>query len=268
MPNKINPGEPIPFSIATNFRELGGYRTRQGRVVRRGCFYRTGALALLQEGEERTRFEALGIKAIFDFRSAQERDKLPDPSFPGAKHYPLSAMILMDGQDVNFDLDSLMRRPMEEIRQNLPPMEQFYEVLPLNNATYREMFRAICEDEVPLLFHCTAGKDRTGMAAALILRMLDVPMETVIADYLVSNHVRGSAIARVKARLADAIRRDPMVETVIDEMMSVREEYLRAAFAVIDRTYPDFESYLEGEYGIGPGKLAELRERYTEPAAD
>lgn len=268
MATEFIPGTPIPFAMATNFRELGGYRTRQGRIVRHGCFYRTGALAMLQEGEERTRFEALGIRAIFDFRSAHERDKLPDPVFPDTAHYPISALVLGDGRDVNFDLDTQMRRPIEEIRQSMPPMTQFYEALPLNNAAYRAMFRSICEGEVPLLFHCTAGKDRTGMAAALILRMLDVPMETVVADYLISNHVRGSTIARVKARLADVIRRDPQVEALIDEMMSVREEYLLAAFDVIYQAYPSFEAYLQGEYGIDGVKLAQLRDRYTCPSDD
>ena len=164
---------------------------------------------------------------------------------------------------MNFDLDSMLNGSVEEAAKAIPDMNLFYRELPLNNPAYRAMFRAICEGETPLLFHCTAGKDRTGVAAALILTMLGVSRDDVMADYLHSNNCRGDAVTRVKARYAAAIRRDPRMEQVIDDLMGVKREYLEVAFAAIEQEYPTFEAYLNGEYGIDAGKLEELRLRYT-----
>ena len=82
---KQTPGTPLPFVLANNFRQLGGYPAWRGRVVRDGCFYRTGALALIQNPEDKARFAQLGIRAVFDFRSEQERDQMPDPAFEGVR---------------------------------------------------------------------------------------------------------------------------------------------------------------------------------------
>ena len=95
------------------------------------------------------------------------------------------------------------------------------------------------------------------------LTMLGVSRDDVMADYLHSNQCRGDAVTRVKARYAAAIRRDPRMERVIDDLMGVKREYLEAAFAAIEQEYPTFEAYLNGEYGIDAGKLEELRLRYT-----
>ena len=260
---KQTPGTPLPFVLANNFRQLGGYPAWRGRVVRDGCFYRTGALALIQNPEDKARFAQLGIRAVFDFRSEQERDQMPDPAFEGVRYCPCSALVAMGGGEVNFDLDSMLNGSVEEAAKAIPNMNLFYRELPLNNPAYRAMFRAICEGETPLLFHCTAGKDRTGVAAALILTMLGVSRDDVMADYLHSNNCRGDAVTRVKARYAAAIRRDPRMEQVIDDLMGVKREYLEAAFAAIEQEYPAFEAYLNGEYGIDAGKLEELRLRYT-----
>lgn len=97
---KQTPGTPLPFALANNFRQLGGYPAWRGRVVRDGCFYRTGALALIQNPEDKARFAQLGIRAVFDFRSEQERDQMPDPTLrsrgcgtaPARPWWPLAAV--------------------------------------------------------------------------------------------------------------------------------------------------------------------------------
>ena len=140
---KQTPGTPLPFVLANNFRQLGGYPAWRGRVVRDGCFYRTGALALIQNPEDKARFAQLGIRAVFDFRSEQERDRMPDPAFEGVRYCPCSALVAIGGGEVNFDLDSMLNGSVEEAAKAIPDMNLFYRELPLNNPAYRAMFRAI-----------------------------------------------------------------------------------------------------------------------------
>ena len=99
------PGAPLPFEACENFRELGGYTGCGGRHVKYSAFYRSPALANIKTPADRARFEALGVRTVFDFRSEKERTLAPDPAFPGVVNIPASAMLAEDGSVVDFDLE-------------------------------------------------------------------------------------------------------------------------------------------------------------------
>ena len=87
------PGAPLPFEACENFRELGGYTGCGGRHVKYGAFYRSPALANIKTPADRARFEALGVRTVFDFRSEKERTLAPDPDFPGVVNIPALSLI-------------------------------------------------------------------------------------------------------------------------------------------------------------------------------
>ena len=174
------PGAPLPFEACENFRELGGYTGCGGRHVKYGAFYRSPALANIKTPADRARFEALGVRTVFDFRSEKERTLAPDPDFPGVVNIPASAMLAEDGSEVDFDLEKLLRSE-DGIRMLTEGVHESYARMPFGNPAYRALFGAIRAGQTPILFHCTAGKDRTGVAAALILKALGVSREDVLA---------------------------------------------------------------------------------------
>lgn len=183
------PGAPLPFEACENFRELGGYTGCGGRHVKYGAFYRSPALANIKTPADRARFEELGVRTVFDFRSEKERTLAPDPAFPGVVNIPASAMLAEDGSEMDFDLEKLLRSE-DGIRMLTEGVHESYARMPFGNPAYRALFGAIRAGQTPILFHCTAGKDRTGVAAALILKALGVSREDIVEDYLLTNACR------------------------------------------------------------------------------
>ena len=146
---EYEPGTPLPFDGADNFRELGGYPVQDGRRVRRGIFWRAGAPAKLVSEHDRQLFDSLGIRTIFDFRSAAEREYLPDPAFPGVTLYEISAILDENGVEVNFDPRELAAQGRDAARRYLEEgIPQIYRRLPFDNPAYRktgkQSVRTIC----------------------------------------------------------------------------------------------------------------------------
>lgn len=255
---ECEPGTPLPFEGADNFRELGGYPVRDGRRVRHGIFWRSGAPAKLMSEHDRQLFESLGIRTIFDFRSAAERAYLPDPVFPGVTLYEISAILDENGNEVNFDPRELAAQGHDAARRYLEQgIPRIYQKLPFANPAYRKLFACLLAGEVPVLFHCTAGKDRTGMAAALILLALGADRETIRQDYLLTNRWRADTIRAAQA--AQPERADDLAL-----LMGVRMEDLDTALDAIDRAYPNLEAYLQAELGLDAAALQTLRTMYLE----
>lgn len=260
---KRRPGEQFFFQEMDNFRELGGYTGRNGRHVKYGVFYRSPALANLRTEEDRNRFLELGIKTVFDFRSEKERESAPDPKFDGIRYFALNAITEKDGSEVNFDLEAIAKSE-EGMARVLEGVHESYGRLPFSNDAYRALFQAIVSDETPILFHCTAGKDRTGVAAALILTMLGVSREDVIKDYLLTNEYR----SRGRQDLAKLFMKMGVDEEnavrISNIAAGVKAESLISSLDAIEERYPSFEKYLETEYGIGAEELETIRNRYLE----
>jgi protein-tyrosine phosphatase len=166
---------------AVNFRDIGGYRTHDGRLTRWGRVYRAGSLAELSD-DEIAYLDRLGLRLSCDLRTAEETERHPDRLPPGAKllHRPIVGNV------------SRLRRLITLYRKRhhiQEVLEAVYIVmLDQNGPVFADLFHAAADPaNLPLVVHCTAGKDRTGLAVALLLLALGVPEETVIADYTLSN---------------------------------------------------------------------------------
>lgn len=233
-----------------NFRDIGGYETQDHKQVRYNCFYRSGAIVSDEEGL--SYIKQLNIQSVLDFRSHGEMEHLKDAQL-GWEYYPIGAIKEIGELQGNFDFQSLLGQVKpEELTSYLL---KIYKQLPFHNDAYKKMFSLLLEEKVPLLFHCSAGKDRTGVAAYLILKTLGVDEKTIMQDYLASNFYRAKENKQI------GVKAGVLKEQVLYLMM-VHEECLQASMDEIKKRYPDFNTYLFKEYGIDQDKLEFLRKRY------
>ena len=239
-----------------NFRDLGGYPTRDGRKVMWGALYRSGHLAdLTPRGVKRV--ESLGLSVVIDFRSVLETERRPDRAIQGPQKIHLPVM------------DQATQEFSQEIRRRMEAREYegFDPMLLMQDAyrsfgdqftpAFRSFINAVLEaDGTPVLWHCTSGKDRTGFSAALLLRILGVSQELIIKDYLLSNQYADKSIKlAVKIILARGFKAYRMIKPI----MGVSESWLRAAFDAVDEQWGDFDSYLKDGLDLDSIKLNSLR---------
>lgn len=246
----------LPLEGAHNFRDLGGYRTADGRRVRWGRVYRSDHLGDLSD-EDLAYLERLGIRTLCDFRSAIERESSPDRLEP-----PL--VVNPDISDDRFAMDELQERILTGRVEDVDWGNLLVEGNSAFARDYTEQyttFFSLFEDaeNLPVVFHCTAGKDRAGFAAALLLSALGVPRETVIADYMLTqpytqDHIEGTL--RV-IRFASLFRTDT---ELIRPLFGVRLEYIGAAFDSAEAGYGSMDAYLEQALELTPEKRNALRE--------
>jgi protein-tyrosine phosphatase len=233
-----------------NFRDLGGYKTADGRRVRAGTLYRSGAPIGLTDADRR-RIDALGIRRIIDFRSVEERTREPGSWPVGTDVEVLEWQYSLDPDDYSgltraeatqAELDALMCR--------------FYREMPYRfSEQFSVLFAALVAGHVPLAFHCAAGKDRTGIAAALLLTSLGVARETVIEDYLVSNAMLNPVNLGRPAHIPPS---------VFNLVARVDRNWLEAAFSEIEAEDGSVESFIERRLGVAADQVRGLRERYLE----
>lgn len=250
-------GRILPLQGGQNFRDLGGYRTRGGRTVRWGVLYRSGAMNGLTAADF-AYLGKLGIRSVCDFRSSEERAAAPVrwPGNASPKIFADDYKMDMGGLDFRGAASWNGEQARAAMAKTYPPiLDQF-------NGQYRRMFEQLLAGNVPLAFNCSAGKDRTGVAAALILTALDVPRETVIEDYLLSNRYfdpKKGVVADDSAFQAWKQLPAP----VLQAFMGVDRSYIEAAFRVIDAHPGGAKGYMRSKLGLGPSELRTLQEQFT-----
>jgi protein-tyrosine phosphatase len=257
-----------------NLRELAAMRTRDGRRVRAGQLYRSGHLgSLADEGstdlsdEVAAAFARTGIATVFDLRTVAEVTRSPDQVPPGVQVVHLDVLadaresIAAHLQEIFADPasaarvfeDGVVDRHYERTYRNLVQLDSA-------RSAYHELFTTMAKLDHPMLFHCTAGKDRTGWAAASLLRLLGVDEETVIEEYLRSNAPVLEGFAPYLQQFAD-MGGDP---AVLEPAFLVQPSYLHAAFDAVREDHGDIEGYFERALGVDAEARQRLRERLLE----
>ena len=237
----------IPLTGASNVRDLGGWPAAGGRV-RFGRVFRAAALTRLTEADAAA-LATLGVRTVCDLRGTAERAAMPIRlDGPSVRSLPIEPTVGTRLRDI------VVKREVPDA-DILGLMRQAYTAYALDWAhRYRVLFDLLLSEDGPLLFHCSAGKDRTGFGAALILTALGTPREAMMEDYLASNRLwRGEAeiAAGLPAHVAAVLLR-------------VHPELLDAAFAAIDDAYGGFEPYAEQQLGLDQPRRARLRARLIE----
>lgn len=240
---------------AANVRDLGGYRTADGRHVRWGQIFRAGDLSRLTPTGYAT-LRALGIRLVCDLRSAPEVAaapyRLPD-DFPAEYiHAPIYDTTggLISGRDL-----LLQRHRLDAVL-----IEGYTRILIDQGApTFGAILRRLADpDQRPALLHCTAGKDRTGLAAALLLAALGVPEDVIVADYSLSNYAYPAVYRTVDRALRGPVRLWLRTSDV-QPLLTADPATLRATFAHLHARYGSPEAYLRDAAGLDDGVLAALR---------
>lgn len=249
----------VALEGARNFRDLGGYTTGDGRRVKAGLLFRADSLAQLTDADLE-RLAALRLRAVYDFRTPAEVGPAPDRLPAGQDIRQVALPIGDPAMNVEALRESIMAGDLDA----MPVLDSYAEVALKHSGTYRAWFDDLLDPaNIPSVFHCTGGKDRTGVGAALFLYALGVPRATALQDYMASNYYLHDYIEATlwKARFASLFKVDG---DQFRALMGVREPYLEKTFAAIEAQYGSLDNYLEQALGLDEAKRAQLRALYLE----
>lgn len=216
--------------------------------------------------EELALLEQLRLSAVLDLRTASQIQKHPDPVLKNAEVLRYNGIVSKGGEKIDFSPRG-MGLIDEAGRKQLHDLEQYYVEMPYGNDAFHVMFRAIEDGKTPLLFHCATGKDRTGVAAILILLMLGCDDETVLQDYMESCRSRKQIMDAAMAGKDEYYKEHPEARELTIMKEGVSEQIGRAVIAAMHERYPDLREYFRDEYGLEEKDLEEIRNRYLKSAA-
>ena len=238
----------IELEGTTNTRDIGGYSTADSRQVRMGQIIRSENLSRLTDDDFR-RLEAIGIRTVIDLRSDEEHEDKPTvwrgDQPPRFYHFPIG-----DTDNEWFRSQSrMMKKNRFDEAQALAHMVAGYRMIAAEGpGSYRELMALVLdESNWPILIHCNAGKDRTGIATALILEALGVEREVIMADYLLTNEVGRSqdkaALLARESRNYSQRGRGPSADAWYP-IVGVRAEMLQAFYASVEEHYGSIDAFL------------------------
>lgn len=251
----------LSFQGGCNFRDIGGYRTQQGSHTRWGKVYRTGVLTYFT-ADDHAPLTQLQVRAICDLRRAEEREREPT-RWP---HSNINALSWDDGI-ITPTIRSLSADRPKNAAGMFDTMIELYRALPeWMGPRIGGMFSAIANGDVPLIVHCAAGKDRTGIAVAVLLRSLGVPQDTAIQDYLLTNtsgNFEEFIRSRQETQLGVTDTHSPLLSMPEDMrrvLFSADAAFLQTAFEQIG----DVEAYLAKTAGVTPAMQEKVRSALLE----
>ncbi|MEM1125443.1 MAG: tyrosine-protein phosphatase [Bacteroidota bacterium] len=259
----------LPLEGGRNFRDLGGYATADGRHTRWGTAFRSGVLAGLTEADY-ARLSDLDIAVVCDLRSSEERANEATVWRGGSA----PRMVAWGYSDENSDDDGGMAELFsggvtpEAMRSIM--LGLYAEIAYEHADKYALMFRQLAAGDTPLLFHCTAGKDRAGTGAALLLTALGVPRETVVADYALSEQVVdyeaafASAFEEAEAEGGAMAMLAQMPVEVRAPLLRSDPAYIEATFATLEERHGSVEGFIRDVMGISDETLDALRAQLLE----
>jgi protein-tyrosine phosphatase len=251
----------VPLEQGSNFRDLGGYATTDGKQVKWGKLYRSGGTPMLSE-QDLKQIEALDLTDLVDLRSSEERALAPT-RISGVKYTAVgySFMNMLSGGTGTIDLSR---------------MDLLYKQMPGQiTPQLKALFETLLEDQSTVAFNCSAGQDRTGIASALVLTALGVPRETIVADYHLSTKYRNPANEMPKfdpavastnaaAKFFAGYQKDPKAAVPQPLYDSSQKSLVLYALEELEAKYGSVDGYLKTELGVGPAEVAKLRAKYLE----
>lgn len=254
----------LNFEGISNFRDLGGYPAADGRAVKWGKLYRSGHLATASNADLAGLAE-LQLARFIDFRSGAEKteepNRLPDPASFALVEIPVLdegnrnlfneiSTRIEEGTLGDFDPDLTMVQANRQFADEFTPQ-------------FRQFVDTVLEaDGAPVLWHCTAGKDRTGFAAAVLLRILGVPQDIIMQDYLASS--APALESRRKELLMLRLFEGEETADKIAVMLGVEPAWLEAAFEQIDTTWGSFDNYVAEGLQLSAADVQRLRANLLE----
>ncbi len=248
----------LPMDGAHNTRELGGYKTADGLSVKWGMLFRSDKLSDISKTDQ-AYLQNLGIKKIIDFRSKEEKAEDPDIIPKGISYI-----------EMPINVDGAMRSKIEAVLKGETNKEVKSFLIDANKEfvsdyieVYENFLRGLIDDEGPILFHCTAGKDRAGFAAAITLIALGVSKEDVIKDYMKTNQF-------TKKRIEEIIKQIELMTLyqtdaeILRPLLGVEREYIETAFHTAEEEYGSLENFIKNGLNISDEDIKKLRNKFLE----
>lgn len=267
----INNIHVIELQSIGNMRDLGGFQAGNGKKIKYGKIFRSAHLHYLSETDQIT-LQALRINKVIDFRGVEEQENESDKPMPDTEYFlfPVfsSTRIPVINEEFIKDMLHNKNRLIDLLFRQKEQMQEVYRDFVLEESAlkaYHDFFQILLRSDKPkdtVLFHCTAGKDRTGFAAALFLRCMGVDMDCIINDYLITNKY-------LKKRIEETIVKFQSLhidEAIIQETKNyfLAQEYLlKLSFQTISDNYKNFRAYLK-RLGIDENATTKLFDIYTE----
>ncbi|NMO00721.1 tyrosine-protein phosphatase [Gordonia sp. TBRC 11910] len=259
----------LGLPVLTNFRDLGGWSAGDGATVRSRLLFRSKGLTGL-DADDRAVLDGLRLSRVYDFRSVDEVTESADPELAGVRNVHLD--VLADSpRSIAANMGDKLADPAHaaELTEQLAKPEvhqsicEIYRGLVSFDSARRSFggfFTGLLDDPAPALFHCTAGKDRTGWAAAAFLSLMGVSRDDVYAEYLLTNDQLLVGLTPLFERFA-AAGGDP---EVLKPVFGVVPGYLDAAFAELDTEFGSVAGYFADGLGIDADAQQALREKYLD----
>jgi len=248
----------LPMDGAHNTRELGGYKTTDGKSVKWGMLYRSDKLSDISDTDQ-TYLQDLGIKKIIDFRSKEEKEEDPDIIPKG-----------IDYIEMPISVDGAMRSKIEAVLKGETNKDVKSFLIDANKEfvsnytdVYEDFLRNLIDDDGPTLFHCTAGKDRAGFAAAITLIALGVSKEDVINDYMKTNQFTKERIEEIIGQIELMTLYQTDAE-ILRPLLGVEREYIETAFQTAEEKYGSLENFIRDGLNISDKDIQKLRNKFIE----
>ncbi len=251
------PGFVPGFPEAMGVRDLGGQRAADGRLVRHRMLFRGAALVDLDE-RMRAIVESWDLRSILDLRADGEVVDRPDFVPAGARYERIPGMWTSDGCPVDFSPRGI-ERIMEREHDPETFMRRLYVSMMFGNPAVHRLVAWVVTGKTPTYFHCSAGKDRTGVCAAVLFMLLGVPDEDIMAEFLLTNEYRAAEVKRLPEDLPAWM--GGMTPERWRRMVGVDETNLQAAFDAVDTRHHTREEYFQLEFGLDVEGLRALRDR-------
>lgn len=252
------------FKGVRNFRDAGGYRAHGGRTFRRGLLFRSGHFPLATD-EDIAALAALDIHTIVDLRRVSERELNPSRRWPGFR----ARLIERDGgAEAELAPHLMALRELGQTGESpAETMRRMYRLLPFEpmiTALMGDFLSALADAEGPVLVHCAAGKDRTGLAVALAHHVTGVGADDMVANYLESNNA-GLADAETMQRIRERFSAEgrPISDDAIRAVLMVAPDYLQAMLDAIAEQCGSLDCYIDEMVGLPKDRRAAIVERMT-----
>ncbi len=252
----------IELKKVVNFRDIGGITTKDNRTIQWGKIYRSGHLNKLKK-KDFQKFENLGISTVIDLRTDREINKKPDNIPVGLTYHNYQAYDDSEDMFSKTRKDVIKGRISPEVSNEL--VQEFYGLYVTHDiAKVREILHTILENNESTLFHCSAGKDRTGMVGAILLSILNVDRDVIINEYLLSNNYREDDVAkRMKLAKFGKVFFHKINYEVIENFSWIKPEFIQAMFDEIDKQYGSMDNYIEKGLKISKQQRQAYIEKFT-----
>ena len=254
-----------------NARELGGYVSADGSRVKNGVLLRTASLNGISDDDVRLLTDVYHVGHIIDFRIPMEMNGAEDPPIPGAQYHHLNVIDLsnLPAQDApEVDISSLDLVQLVEMSEQMGFLNENMYIGFLASGTgkaaYAEFFRILLstDPDRAVLWHCTAGKDRTGLAAMLLLSALGVDEETAVSDYLLTNTYNARRIAATRQYLEAKGCDNALIEKAVIVFDAVDGRFMRNAIAYLKKEYGSVAGYIRDGLNISQAEIDSLKDKY------